>query len=441
MVRAHPVTPSKQLSSWKVVFLCRDMSEFAIVNEMENKTLYDVAIVGAGASGMLCALQCARAGKRVILFEKEMQVGRKILVSGNGRCNLTNAFVSAADYHGATDLAASILKQFPFDTCLQFFHELGVLTVQENAGRVFPLSGKSTAVAEALRLACIEAGAEILLQTEIVKISKQKEFTLTSAKGEKFSAKKCVLACGSCAYPQAGGTQAGYKLAQSLGHNINTPHPALCAVNVKEKAVARLQGIRVQVKATAARGTSAEISSSGELLFTSYGLSGPAILNISGTIGQLLNKGPVTVELDLLPPIADKKAFLKERAKHFKTRNAKGFFAGVLHENIANLLIDFAGIRKNHPVLEWNENTWQTVEKLLGRWPFTIVSLRPWKEAMIATGGVKCAEINYNNLESRCCQGLYVLGELLDVDGRSGGLNLHFAWGCGYVAAKAIVEE
>ena len=134
---------------------------------MENKTLYDVAVVGAGASGLMCALQCARRGRRVILIEKSDRPGRKILVSGNGRCNLTNAFVSAADYRGTPQLAAAVLQEFPFEKCLQFFHDLGVLTVQESAGRIFPLSGKSTAVAEALRLGCEEAGAEIRLNSEI----------------------------------------------------------------------------------------------------------------------------------------------------------------------------------------------------------------------------------------------------------------------------------
>ncbi len=408
---------------------------------MTKSSIYDVAIVGAGASGLMCALQCARRGLRVVLIEKNNQVGRKILVSGNGRCNLTNAFVSVEDYRGSSELVAAILKQFPFEKCLQFFHELGVLTLQENLGRIFPQSGKSTAVAEPLRLACEEAGVEIRLNSEIVKIQPNQPFILTQADGTQLQAQNCVLACGSCAYPQAGGTDAGYRLAKSLGHSSTELTPAICALNVKEKAVSRLQGIRVQACVRIVSGKSILAQSEGEVLFTHYGLSGPAILNVSGIVGKELKKANVAVELDLLPNIPDKKAFLQQRIQQFGQRNPKAFLAGILHENIANLLIDFAGLRKNQPVQSWSENTLQAVAKLLSTWPFTVTSLRPWSEAMVAAGGVNCAEINYNTMESRCCPGLYILGELLNVDGRSGGFNLHFAWGSGYVAAQAIAEE
>lgn len=406
---------------------------------MQAEELYDVAIVGAGASGLVCALQCARRGLRTLLLEKGPRPGRKILVSGNGRCNLTNAFVSAADYRGTPELAEAVLKHFSFDTCLDFFHQLGVLTRQEEAGRVFPLSGKATAVAEALVLACAEAGVELRTDTEVLHIEKKNHFVLTLPGGKTVSARRCVLACGSCAYPQAGGTEAGYKLAKSLGHELVAPTPALCALNVREKAVSRLQGIRVSARLRVF--VPQEVQSEGELLFTAYGLSGPAAQQVSGPVGKALRQGPVRAEVDVVPELADKEAFVRARREQFGQRTAKAFFAGMLHENIANLLIDFAGIKKNAPVSSWTENTVRTVAKTLGRWPFTITALRPWTEAMAAAGGVKCAEINYNTMESLCCPGLYVLGELLNVDGRSGGFNLHFAWGCGYVAALNIAEE
>ncbi len=408
---------------------------------MNESNLFDVIIVGAGASGLMCALQCARRGKRVLLLEKERQAGRKILVSGNGRCNMTNAYVSAQDYNGDEKLLQSVLQKFPFQKCLTLFHELGVLTVQEEQGRVFPRTGKATAVAEALRLACIEAGVLFKTESRVIKIQKKKYFSLFLQSGERFSGRYCVLACGSRAYPQVGGSEDGYLLARSLGHKVTALTPALCALCVKEKAVSRLQGIRTQVRVRVWPGTEREIANEGELLFTAYGLSGPAVLALSSAIGRALEQGAVPVAVDLLPEIENKELFLKERAHHFAQRNAKEFFTGLLHENIANLLIDFAGIRKQLPVQQWTNNTWQTVAHILGAWPMHVLALRPWTEAMVTAGGVKCAEINYNTFESLCCPGLYVVGELLDIDGRSGGFNLHFAWGSGYIAALAMPED
>lgn len=408
---------------------------------MNYSSFYDVIVIGAGAGGLSCALACARRGKKTLLLEKAAQPGRKILVSGNGRCNLTNAGVSPADYIGSAKLVSAVLGQFSYQQCLDFFHELGVLTVCEGQGRVFPRTGKSTAVAESLRLAVISAGAELKLDSEVTHIEKKKYFTVALKSGETFSASRCVLACGSKAYPQAGGSEDGYRLAKSLGHHIVPVTPALCALNVKEKAIARLQGLRAQVRLTAMPGLPEQVQSEGEVLFTAYGLSGPATLNVSGPAVRALQKGPVRVELDFFPDISDFTSFLKKRAAQFAQRKAKEFFTGLLHENIANLLIDFAGIKKNAPVGSWTENTLLTVAKTLKAWPYTITSSRPWTEAMAAAGGVNCEEINYNTLESLRCPGLYVLGELLDVTGRSGGFNLHFAWACGYTAAKAMPEE
>ena len=407
---------------------------------MSQISVYDVIIVGAGASGLVCALESARRGKKVLLLEKEQQVGRKILTTGNGRCNLTNAFVCAQDYRGTPELAASILNQFSFQQCMNFFAELGVLTQQEALGRIFSLTGKSTAVVEALRLACVEAGVEIRIGCEVKKIEKKKPFGVITQQGEKFLGSYLVLACGSKAYPQIGGTEAGYQLAKSLGHHITPIFPSLCALNVQEKAVARLQGIRAQVRTSIAH-EKISLSAEGEILFTNYGLSGPAVLNLSGEIAKMLPKGPIVLTINFFPHIPNIEAFLKKRIEQFPQRKAKDFFAGLLHENIANLLIDFAGIRKNLPVQTWTSNTLQAVAKKLSAWPFTVISLRPWTEAMVAAGGVNCGEINYNTLESLRCSNLYILGEMLNVDGRSGGFNLHFAWGCGYVAARAMPEE
>lgn len=402
--------------------------------------MYDVIIVGAGASGLICALECARNGKKVLLLEKDPQPGRKILVSGNGRCNITNRFVSAADYHGPQKLLESALKTFPFEFCVRYFEQLGIPLREEENGRFFPATGKSTSVLEPLKLALQEAGAELLTGQEVTRIKTGGSFGVHTRQGQIFKSKKLVLACGSCAYPQLSGTQSGYQLAKSLGHSIIPPTPALCALTLKEKAVARLQGIRVQAALTARRQEQVFAQSQGEVLFTNYGVNGPAVLNISAAVIRQLAQGPVQLDMNLFADTADFNALMQARKEQFGTRRAKDFFAGLLHENIANLLIDFAGVRKNMPVRDWTPNTWQNIVRTLQKWTFNVTGARPWQEAMAASGGVNTSEINYNTFESLKCPGLFITGELLDVDGRSGGFNLHFAWSSGFTAARKLSE-
>ncbi|MBO5911090.1 MAG: aminoacetone oxidase family FAD-binding enzyme [Elusimicrobiaceae bacterium] len=400
-------------------------------------TLYDVAIVGAGASGLICAVECARGGKHTLLLEKDTLPARKILVSGNGRCNLTNRYVSPTYYYTDPKLIESALAHFSFENCLKYFENLGVLLTEQEQGRVFPATGKATAVADALKVALKEAGAELICGQEVIRIKHTPtDFTLTTRQGLCMRAKCVVLACGSCAYPQVTGTHAGYELAHMLGHNIIPPLPVLSGLCLKEAALTRLSGIKCQVKTTAH--TTPAAHAEGELIFTNYGINGPAALNISQTVSRALAKGPVKVEINFLAQLDNPREFLEKRLQKFSTRKPKEFFAGLLHESISNLLIDFTGLRKQIPV---GQQPMNHVFETLTAWPVTITALRPWKEAMVAAGGVKTREINYNTFESLLCPGLYITGELLDVDGKSGGLNLHFAWASGFTAAQAIIKE
>ncbi|MBR2082710.1 MAG: NAD(P)/FAD-dependent oxidoreductase [Elusimicrobiaceae bacterium] len=400
-------------------------------------TLYDVLIVGAGASGLLCGLECARAGKKTLILEKDPLPARKILVSGNGRCNLTNRFVSPDYYRADPALIESTLQHFSFEDCKHYFEDLGVLLTEEAQGRVFPAAGKATAVADALKAALKESGAQLLTGQEVIKIKHTKtDFILTTKQGPAFHTHKVVLACGSCAYPQVTGTNAGYELAKSLGHTIIPPLPVLSGLCLKETALTRLSGIKCQVRTTAK--TNPVATAEGELIFTNYGINGPAALNVSQIVSRNLQNGPVSIEINFFPQLDNPQQFFRTRLEKFGSRKPKDFFAGLLHESITNLLIDFTGLRKQVPVREQNM---QRALHTLTAWPVTVTAMRPWKEAMAAAGGVKTREINYNTFESLLCPGLYITGELLDVDGKSGGLNLHFAWASGFTAAQAIKEK
>lgn len=401
---------------------------------MEN-TVYDVVIIGAGASGLLCARECARGGLKTLVLEKEQLPGRKILASGNGRCNLTNTRVAPAFYNGDENLLRAALAQFPYAACRTYFEELGILLVEEELGRIFPQTGKSTAILDPLKLAVAESGAEILTAQQVTRIKRGKTFSVFTQSGTSFQARRVVLACGSCAYGQIGGTSGGYELARALGHTIIPPRPTLSGLVLKENFL-RLTGVRAQVKLC-----TNSTQTQGEIIFTNYGINGPAALNASGQIARALDGGNVTLHLNFLPEIDDIPTFLTARLNKFSHRRPKDFLAGILHESIANLLIDFKRLRKNKPMCEQSPAAVKSMFETIGKWPVTVTALRPWNEAMAAAGGVNTREINYNTFESRCCPGVYITGELLDIDGQSGGFNLHFAWASGFSAAKHIVEE
>ena len=401
---------------------------------MDN-IVYDVIIIGAGASGLICARECARGGLRTLVLEKEQTPGRKILATGNGRCNLTNKNVSPVFYHGDNKLVSSALTQFSYLVCHRYFEQLGVLLTEEENGRIFPATSKATAVLEPLKLAVRESGAQLLTGQYVSHIKGREPFSIFTSNGTHFQARRIVLACGSCAYPQIGGTNSGYELAHSVGHTIITPHPTLSGLVTKED-LSRLVGIRAQVKLQVQ-----ETQTQGEIIFTNYGINGPAALNASGVISRALKNGNITVSLNFLPEIEDIPTFLSARLKAFSNRRPKDFFAGILHESVANLLIDFKGLRKNKPLQEQSPEAIKNAFETMGAWPVTVTALRPWSEAMVAAGGVNTREINYNTFESLCCPGVYLTGELLDVDGISGGFNLHFAWASGFIAASSLIKE
>ena len=404
---------------------------------LEDYELYDVAVVGAGASGLICALECARTGLKTLVLEKDQQPARKVLVSGNGRCNLTNRYVSPDYYRTDPELIKKALSHFSFEDCRAYFENLGVLLTEEAQGRIFPASGKSSAIADALKTALKETNADIRCSQEVVHIrATMAQFILSTHHKDTFHAKNVVLACGSCAYPQVTGTNRGYDLAKALGHTIVPPLPVLSGLCLKERGLTRLSGVKCQVATTAKTIPCAQAQ--GELIFTNYGVNGPAALNISSAVSRALANGPVQVEINFFPQIKNPQEFFEQRLQQFGDRKPKDFFIGLLHEGIVNLLIDFVGLRKNHPAREQNmQRAFQT----LTAWPVTVTAMRPWQEAMAAAGGVKVSEINYNTFESLICPNLYITGELLDVDGKSGGLNLHFAWASGFTAAQAIKER
>jgi hypothetical protein len=397
-----------------------------------------IAIVGGGASGLAAAIAAARSSAKVTLLERAHSMGRKVLASGGGRCNLSNARVLPENYHGAKPaFIREVLSHFKSD---RFFSELGLLTVTEADGRIFPRCGKSQAVLDVLKAELERLGVEVRLSTEAASVERADHgFSIQTSKvpwkkdeapsvGEVLSCDRLILACGGAGYPQLGGGESGYALAKALGHSVTPLSPALVPLMIKDASIKRLHGLRLEAGLRVLDGQRELCRSRGEVLFTDYGLSGPATLDVSREAVQALTKGPVQGSLDLFPEFSPQglRAMVAGRWSSRPKRALKDFFLGMFPAQLSAALIDSLG-----------RDASQRLAERLQDWRFEVLGARGWSEAMATAGGVCADEVDPRTFASRKSAGLYLTGEMLDVDGDSGGFNLHFAWASGLAAGQA----
>ena len=400
----------------------------------------DILIIGAGASALACVAELApiaqKQNKKILILEAQKVSARKILISGNGRCNFTNAAAAPGKYYGDKNFVTEILAQFPPAACLEFFDKLGLKYVSEN-GRYFPLAGKASAVKECFLNWLENYGVKILENQTATQIKCQNNLWEVKTQDTVFTTKFLVLACGSKAYPQISGTDLGYTLAQQAGHKINTPRPALFGFDLQEKkALIRIAGIKMQARVWLEDFPNNQ--QTDEILFTMRGVNGNNILTLSRQ-AQAGSK----LFIDFLPQFSGKdlNKYLTRRASQFPNLKTKALLSGILPDSLINLLIDFAHLRKNNKLLDLNPSNFAKIEETLKAWPFTVAGIRPFEEAYSAAGGVLTSEVDAKTLRSKCAENLYIVGELLDIDAFCGGFSLHFAFATGISAAKNIGDN
>lgn len=400
----------------------------------------DILIIGAGASALACGAELApkaqKSNKKIILLEAQKVCARKILVSGNGRCNFTNAAAAPSKYYGDKDFINTILTQFPPAECLKFFDKLGLKYISEN-GRYFPLANKASAVKECFLNWLENFGVQILENQTATQIARNGNLWEVKTQDTIFKTRYLVLACGSKASPQISGTDLGYTLARQAGHKIKTPMPALFGFDLKErKALIRLAGLKMQARVWLEKHPKEQHTA--EITFTTRGVNGNNILTLSrqAEIGE-------KVFIDFLPQISDGEldTYLKQRAKEFPNLKTKALLSGLLPDTLINLLIDFIYLRKNNKLLDLTPANFAKIEETVKNWPFTVANIRPFEEAYSVKGGVLTSEVDASSLRSKCAKDLFIVGELLDVDAHCGGFSLHFAFATGILAAKEIGDN
>jgi predicted Rossmann fold flavoprotein len=398
--------------------------------------VFDVVVVGSGAAGLMAAISAARRGASVVLAERLAKPGKKILVTGGGRCNLTNENLDASVFTtNSPPLVEAVFRRFRPADILDLFHGLGLETASEG-GRVFPITGQAASVLKVLTLEIRRLGVSMILEFEAAAIEGcDGAFIVSARDGRKIEARKIILAGGGKSYPALGSNGSGYDLAAACGHRIILPVPSAVPVLAKDRLCHALQGQRVRTRIAARIGGKMIQEADGDLLFTAYGLSGTAVLDVSECLSIALNRDcrkDVALSADLVPFLT------RERlAGEIGRRRRSGWaeadwLSGILPEKFSTVLTAFRSTAK-----PGGEGPEQTLASALKDKRFPIQGTRGWNEAEFTAGGVDAREIDSGTLESKRRRGLFLAGEILDVQGPRGGYNLAWAWASGMMAGEA----
>ncbi len=393
-------------------------------------------ILGGGASGMLAALSAAERGDcEVTLLERQSRVGRKLMATGNGRCNLTNLYADETRYHGAhPEFVRSALARFGVKDTLDFFHRLGLYTVAEPDGKVYPLSDQANSVVDVLRFALEQRGVRVVTSCDILRAERgRNSFFAESATGERFTGDRLILACGGCAGKALGGTHAGYRLLSNFGHRITELSPSLVQIRCDAPFLRSLKGVRAQCRMTLKADGAPVAEERGEVQFTDFGVSGPVAFALSRFVPERS-----LLLLDLMQDADEAALFdaLTARAAAFPALEAEHLLTGMLNTRLGQTVVKAAGLPLHEPLSALTPDALRKLAHLLKYFPLPVSGLLGMEHAQVTAGGADTAEFRADTLESRLVPGLYVTGELLDIDGDCGGFNLQWAWSSGYVAGR-----
>lgn len=396
-----------------------------------------IGIIGAGASGMAAALDAARQeNTQILLFERQARVGRKLQATGNGRCNLTNLHADEGGYHGEqADFVKGAMERFPVKNTLEWFEDLGLYTVAEPSGRVYPYSDQANSVVDVLRFGLDRENIHLISGFEVSKVKKTENRFLVEGRGEQYCCDRLIVACGGLAGSKLGGSMSGYQLLRSFGHKVTKLRPALVQVKSGWNGCIALKGVRANCHASIYRNDILHSESKGELQFTEYGLSGPVIFEVSRDV--CTTKENWYCRLDFLPEMERQTLVGLLQRRRETNLPTEELLTGILHNRLGRVLTKTAGISAGGHTAKLRMDELERLADIVKGLEVTLTEPLGMDSAQVTAGGILTSEFDPDTMQSRKVPGLYACGEVLDVDGDCGGYNLQWAWSSGRLAGTS----
>lgn len=405
---------------------------------------YDIIVIGGGPAGLTAAIFAASYGRHVCILDHNKRVGQKILSTGNGKCNITNMNIDESCYNsqsGNKDFF-KVIETFPPEKVIDFMNEMGLYTKNKN-GYIYPNSEQASTVLDTLRQEASRLGIDIYTDTVINKAYQRGKWHTDAVNG-CFESEKLIIATGSACAPKTGSDGSGYRLAESLGHNIVPVIPALCALNCSDGFFKEIQGVRTDALLTVISGGNVDVSERGELQLTSYGISGIPVFQISRHVKRLIDaKKHPAVHIDFLPELSEKALcdILLRIISHNPQLELQSGLCGILNKKLAVMLIKEAGFRPSMKCADAGIKIPGALAHIIKGLIVHPTDTKGFNDAQVCAGGVNLDEIDFNTMESKINRNLYFAGEILDVDGRCGGYNLQWAWASGRLAGLSAAKN
>lgn len=409
--------------------------------------IFDIAVIGGGASGLMASIHAKNNCNSVCILERNDKVGKKLLLTGDGKCNITNKNLDIKHYHSDDiNSVKNVLLRFNNIDTINFFYKLGLLTISMPDGRVFPLSMQASSVLDVLRFSAIERNIIIKNGFKAKNIIKSEGlFNVISEDGEKVTAKSIIISTGGAAAPFTGSDGFGYKLAQSFGHSLVKPLPALVQLKLDYPNLKTISGVRLDVNASLYVENKLVESKLGEVLFTEYGASGPVALSFSRSVTRSLNEGKIAyINFCFLPNIGREELIniILDFANSVSNRSIFGVLTGLINKRIAAIVLKDAGIQSmEKKVSDLKKNELERIVENIQQTKMGIRGTLSFRDAQVTSGGIPMKEVNAETLESKIVKGLFFAGEILNVDGESGGYNLQWAWSSAFVAGISSAKS